>query len=194
MATKLDIVNRALISLGNNTITSLDNLEPTALTMLEVYTITKNAELAAYRWNFALQREQLPALTQKPAFDYEYAYQLPSDFLRLERVVSNGWRTNAAGHTPYVIEGDKILTDIEPPLQIRYLRKFEKDDLLPDLFIEVFALKLAIKACNKSAQDGQLLSMLYNEYNMALRTAKKANAIQLAPIELGEGEFIRSRF
>ena len=79
--TAIGICSRALMKIGANPISSFD--EGTAESMIAnmLYESTRDALLSAYPWSFATAQKNLTPLTFRPAADFEYAYQLPSDFL-----------------------------------------------------------------------------------------------------------------
>jgi hypothetical protein len=46
----------------------------------------RKAELRKRHWSFAIKRAALPALADAPTWGFGYAYQLPTDYLRLMQV------------------------------------------------------------------------------------------------------------
>ncbi len=79
--TSIGICSRALMKIGANPISSFDEGTAESITANMLYTSTRDALLSAYPWSFATAQKELLRLTFKPAADFEYAYQLPSDFL-----------------------------------------------------------------------------------------------------------------
>lgn len=174
--TDLEIANKALAKLGLREIPSFDSQEEAARVAKAVYGTTRDFELSTYQWAFALKRIELPADADAPAFGFAYQYSLPGDFLRLEGIYNAGGLDRDA----YEIEGNKILTNIEAPLRIRYISREVAQVKCPPYFVEAFATRLAYEMCERLKQDPQRKNLLMQEYQLVIASAKRANAIQLA--------------
>ena len=81
MASVIQVANRALTKLGAARIISLGDNNKQARAVASCFDDLRDAELRAHRWSFALVRTALPALTTTPAYEFQYEYQLPADFL-----------------------------------------------------------------------------------------------------------------
>ena len=134
----------------------------------------RDYELSVYRWLFALKRVALAKDGVAPAFGYKNQYSLPPDFLRLEFV-----ERPLGFHDAYLLEGNKILTDLPAPLKIIYISRQVELVKWPPFFVEAFACKLAYEMCERLKQDPSRKSTLLAEYQLIIRDAKRANAIQL---------------
>lgn len=174
--TDLEIANKALAKLGLREISSFDSQEEAARVAKAVYGTTRDFELSTYQWAFALKRMEIPADADAPAFGFAYQYSLPTDFLRLEGIYNPGGLDRDA----YEIEGNKILTNIEAPLRIRYISREVAQTKWPPYFVEAFATRLAYEMCERLKQDPQRKNLLMQEYQLVIASAKRANAIQLA--------------
>src|SRR5689334_5070061 len=100
------IANLALFRIGQRPITSFDDGTPIASLVSQNYDPARLAMLEAYPWGFAKTRVKLPALGAAPAFGWDYACQLPSDWV---------W-TVQVGEDPecepaWAIEGRTIVTN-----------------------------------------------------------------------------------
>jgi len=73
---------RALIKIGAAPITSFDDGTAESEIAGALYSQVRDALLSAYGWSFASGQAKLDRLANAPLADYDYAYQLPSDFLR----------------------------------------------------------------------------------------------------------------
>lgn len=73
---------RALIRIGASPITSFDDGTAESEIAGALFGPTRDALLSAYAWSFALGQVELTQLETPPIADYNYAFQLPSDFLR----------------------------------------------------------------------------------------------------------------
>lgn len=104
MASKVDIVNRALTKLNARRITSLNDGTKNAADASAVYDGILEEVLTSFAWNFATRRVKLAQLATDPVYGYDFQYRLPSEpkVMRVWEAVTDsevfikGW----------VIEGD----------------------------------------------------------------------------------------
>jgi len=83
LVSKVEICNNALQNLGAGKITSITENTVEAIECNLRYDTARRALLSMHPWNFAIRRALLNADVTAPAFNYSYAYTLPSDFLGL---------------------------------------------------------------------------------------------------------------
>jgi hypothetical protein len=108
----IQLSSRALIKIGATPISGFEDGTAESLVAATLYPSTRDAMLSAHPWSFATAQRVLPRLVGVPAADYDYAYQLPSDFLRAlsageagygrgldYRIVERRLHTNAASVT-----------------------------------------------------------------------------------------------
>lgn len=76
------LASRALIRIGAAPITSFTDGSAEAEIANALFEPTNNALLSSYAWSFATAQANLTQLTSEPIADYQYAFQLPNDFLR----------------------------------------------------------------------------------------------------------------
>lgn len=199
MASSVDIANRALTKLGASRITSFDDGSKSAKTANAVYEIVRDAELRRHFWNFAMTRDSLAALADEPEWGFDLQYQLPSDCVRLVQVgeyfhvVANLSDASDTVEVPYQVEGRKILTDLEAPLSIRYIRREEDTSLYDSLFVEAFACQLAIEMCEALTQSATKKEALKDEYKEVINEAKRTDAIENPPENLPDDSWLLSR-
>lgn len=200
MASSVDIANSALTKLGEARIMSLtDNVKP-AREINAIFTLRRDALLRAYNWNFAMKRAQLSALTDGPDWGYSYAYQLPSDCLRMVQVndyyVIPGYGDFISGPDaePYKIEGQNIVTDFGAPLKVRYVRRVTNSGEFDAAFCECFAADLAHEACESITQSTTKKESLKEGKREAVLLAIRANAIELPPGLIPDDSWMASRF
>ena len=194
MASTVSIVNRALTKLGAERILDLGDPTKNARVMKALYDDNLEQELATHSWKFAIRREQLAALNQAPVFGYAYAYQLPNDYLALVQI--GQWLSTTAmldSKPLWSIEANQVLTDIEPPLAIRYVANITDTREYSPLFVEVLSCKLALEACESLTQSNTKKQMLQQEYQFAVNRAIQLSAIEKAPDALHTGNWLKAR-
>jgi hypothetical protein len=181
MPSDVEICNLALVKVGSERIASLLDESKQAKILNAIYNQKKDAELAANHWTFATKRASIPASSTAPAFGWKYAYPLPSDFLRMIQVGDNYSFYDSGDGAIFSIEGKSILTNEPAPLKIRYIYRVENSGILPALFVEVLAARLHIEIVEALSQSASKADVAMNGYKMALRAARKANAIEMPP-------------
>lgn len=164
MATELSICNSALIKLGANPITSLDQNSKEAILCKAQYPVVLTRVLQEHPWNFAIKRASLQKLAEIPAFDYSAQFQLPPDYLRVLSPYPDTVR--------FVVEGDRVLCN-ESALSIRYLFNATDPSKYPPQFAEVFAYELAVELSyalvQSNTQQAQLAQLAKN-FKITART------------------------
>lgn len=192
-----DIANRALTKLGEARLLSLTDDTNAGRVMNSMFAQVRDAELRRNRWNFALKRASIPALSTAPDWGYIYTYPLPSDYLSLVQVGEYYIRPLTKAKGPWHVEGtdsgSAILTDLQSPLKIRYVRRVENSGMFDPLFVEALACKLAFEACEAVTQSGAKKQSASEEYKAALSEAARCNAIENPPEEYPPGTWLDAR-
>ncbi len=177
MASVVGISNSALVKLGATRIISLTEGTKNANLAGEQYEKVRDDLLRAHSWNFAMARAKLAQLSDAPAFGFDYAYQLPSDFLR---AVSVHPGDAGAGNVPYKIEGRQLLagaTDI----YLRYVRQVTDPNQMDAMFRETLAWALAVDLSIPITQTGTTREHMKDGLVAALSRAKSVDAIEDYP-------------
>lgn len=200
MASSVDIANSALTKIGEARITSLDDNVKAAREINAIFTMRRDKLLRSYNWNFAMKRTSLSALADGPAWGYTYAYQQPSDCLRMVQV-GDVWVIPGLGDflggpddQLFRIEGNQIVTDLSAPLYVRYVRRVTNSGEFDAAFVECFATDLAYMTCESIKQSTTMKESLREDRNDAIKEAIRANAIELPPQVIGDDAWIASRF
>lgn len=198
MASVIEIANAALTKLGSARITSLADDVKAAREIAARFDAVRDDELRAYRWQFSVKRAQLAALVDAPEFGWTYQYPLPSDCLRIDQindqfpsvVMDNYISTEAAD---YVIEANRILTNIDGPLKLRYCARIDDPNSWDVSFREALACKLAAELCEALTQSNEKRRLAWEEYQQSIRRAVRSNAIERAPINPPDDAWIFAR-
>lgn len=197
-ASEVSICNRALQLLGSDTIISLTDDNNRARAMNLAYQPVRDAEQERHRWRFCIKRDSLAALATAPSFGYAYQYQRPNDYLRL---IEGGDLTSAADLSDYrtgssalySIEGDRILTDLGAPLNIRYLARIEDTSLFSPSFCEALSARLADDCCERITQSDSKRQLSTAAYKRAIQEAVRANALEVATESQADSEWVVGR-
>ena len=184
-----NLVNMAFAKIGAKRINDI-----TADTSVEAihariqYEQTRDALLRSFTWPFATKRVALSLDTETPAFDYDYQFILPSDYLRL---VSTDIDTT---ETDYLkIEGKRILVN-ESTLSIRYVRRVTDPTEFDPLFIEILVLHLALKFINPLAGTNMVNVIISIQQELNLLTARARAISKQEQSTSGSSEWNNARF
>lgn len=166
MASKVDICNGALRKLGVERINSLTDDNSRAKMCNDRYEIIKDEMLRAHPWKFAIKRESLGLLVNKPLFEWTTQFQLPVDCLRVLRVNDN--------QTQWAQEGNFILTN-ESQCNIKYIARVDESKFDAS-FVEVLSFRLAIDMCYSVTQSNSREQTLQGQFSVFLADARSFSA------------------
>jgi len=214
----VDIANLALTKLGQPPITSFDDNTVAARAINRTYFMLRD-KLQRRRWNFNRAYTNLSALVDGPPFEYQYAYQLPSDYLRLELAaqaqptgqppegeISFGPPLSTVGmpgvnlsdynngrSQDYRIVGRQIWSNIPSPLSIIYGRKEDDPNMFDAFFVESLAAYLAWQLCEQLTNSNQKKAELRDEFRDSVWEALNGKAIELPPETIPDDTWLLSR-
>lgn len=173
MASKSEIATRALLKLGQTRISNIEtDTSPNAIIINSIFNQVRDELLQSYPWNFSIKRVDLAADVVEPTWGYDSSFSLPVDLLRLLEIKDV---------TDYSIENGKILCDEVGPIYIKYIYRITDIGLFPSLFNELFSVCLAVEACDRIANNQQLLQSLMLQKKQILERATSTDAIENPP-------------
>lgn len=171
MASKINIINQALSKLGEPAIESLSQDTKQAREALLIYDDKRQAMLQEHKWNFAIKRASLAALPTAPLYEYDGAFQIPTDSLR---VISLEFQDDDA----WEVEGDSILAQSTTTINIKYISDITSEDAMTAQFREAFAAFLAWSLAESLVKTATVKSDLGQEYNDKLRIARSMDGAE----------------
>ena len=164
MASETEICNQALGRLGAKRLNSLtDDTSAEAIHCRLHYAQTRDALMQSHNWRFTVGRSVLSADTETPAFEWNFQYVLPDDYLRQLGLYDT--------ENSFIVEGDRLLTN-DDEANLVYIRNITDPAKFSPLYIEVLVLKLAIKLVMPIAQDKTLRRELQDEVAGVFAEAK----------------------
>jgi len=171
VSTVVDICNMALIRLGANRITSIDDDSKQALLCKQLYDQTRDEVLHDHDWNCSINRQSLAQLAETPEFGYDYVYQLPTSPYCLRVLDCDN------ADVDYRVEGRKLYTDVDE-ISIRYISR-EIDPTKYDSYLaECIALRLASKLAYALPNKQTMRQDIMGEYIVMLRRARGRDALE----------------
>ena len=193
MASVVDICNGALNQLGATTILSLTEDSKNARLLNARYTQVRESLFRNNPWNCLQKRLALAADTDTPAWGFSSQFTLPTDCLRLLRILDYD--------SDHKVEGRKILTDASS-MKILYISRVEDPNEYDELLRETLSAALAADIAYAITSSNPVAVNMYNLYKEKLKEARFVDATEGQNIEQEEGmadaidagTFINSRF
>lgn len=159
------ICSRALLKLGADTIASFDEGTAEAEVAANLYPSIRDALLSAHPWSFATGQSYLAKLAAEPLADYDFAYQLPVDFLR---ALSAGPDGRGRG-LEYRIHERRLYANAEPVILTFIFRPDEST--FPPFFDQMLIARLAAEFCipltESTTRSESLHRLAENEFKRA---------------------------
>ena len=181
------LCSRALLKLGAAPITGFDDGTVEAEIASALYPSVRDSLLSAYPWSFATAQVELPQLELAPIADYQFAYQLPDDFLR---ALSSGSGGLGRG-LEYRIARDALHSDASS-LVLTYI--FRPDELeWPPYFDQILITRLAAEFCLPITESASRAELLYKLADEEFRRGKQIDSQQDTPARIDDYTLINVR-
>jgi hypothetical protein len=182
----VEIVNGALVRLGQNLITQLSE----SPNLNALYLPTLDARIRMHNWNCFTLRAQLQELDDNPLFGWDHMFQLPQDPLCLDVLSVNETETETDPDVKWVVESYQtasasyrvIMTD-ETSVNLKYLARITDVLRWDPLFAEAMSVDLAYQACIPITSNVSLKQVLQNEAKEAWRLAKSRDGQEGRPLK-----------
>jgi hypothetical protein len=136
--TDIEIVNSALVNLGCNPITVIDDTTSEGRVVGRIYPVTRDALLTLREWTFAKARLQLTQDAQAPAFGYLYQYMLPNNGLAVIRAYEPDGENLIMD---WVREGPYVITDTVGPIFAELIMRVSENGFHP-AFVKALVAQL----------------------------------------------------
>ena len=193
MASVVDICNGSLNQLGATTILSLTEDSKNARLCNSRYTQVRDALFRTHPWNCLQKRIELAADTTAPAWGFTNAFTLPSDCLRLLRILD--YDSN------YKVEGRKILSNTSG-MKILYVARITDPNQYDELLRETISASLGADIAFGITSNNQTAQNMYSLFQDKLRDARFVDSTEGQNVEqdlgmtdvIDAGTFINSRF
>jgi len=198
MPSVVDICNEAMDLLGAATITALTENSKEARLCNRRFETVRDAVIRAHPWNVAITRASLAKDSETPAFGFANQFTLPTNPYCL-RVLSF-WNSNIDSDVaPYdsevmfKIEGRKVLSN-EGTCKITYLARVTDTETYDPLLSSTIAHKLAAETAYAITGSTTVSQSMQQLYELRLREARSADAMEGMPDKLIADDFINIRF
>ena len=195
MATsKTEIQNSALVKIGEATIASDAQAGKAAATLKRQYPIQRRALIRRYRWNFAVVRVSLAPEGAAPAFGFQNRFLLPPLCVRVLGLYDPGepLRNYTSSKDPFKVEGRFIHAE-GTEIKIFYLSDITNTTLFDPMFDEALAWLLAADLAFDISSGLDIVKMAREGFALAMKDAKRADAIEGTPEIIQVSEWVDSR-
>jgi hypothetical protein len=195
MASKTEIINVALVFLGEPDIGVPTEDSKLASVAGRVYEISRDYVLADHPWNFAMKRSgslaELPGDT--PSFEFSHSFMLPTDCL-VARYTEDQWFNRQSGaYWPWKVRGRLLETDLDE-VKILYTRRVLEEGYFSPGFTVAFAAYLAyMMSMSTTEHRNQTESLLQQYKGIHLADAKFQDAVEGTSDAVEEGNWLESR-
>lgn len=177
MLSNIALCSRALIGIGVDPITSFNDGTAESDVAALLYSSTRDALVAAYPWSFATGQITLAPISATPVADFDYAFQLPEDFLRALSVGTPALRTGSG--VDYRIKERRIHCD-EPSIVLSYI--FRPDEsACPPSFDDALIARLAAEFCLPLTENTSRAELAAQTAQSKFGTARLIDAQQQTP-------------
>jgi len=182
MASKLDIINNALLMVGAETIQTLTDSSREARVAAAIYDTTKEDIISRHPWNFSLGQAQLAQIAATPLFGFDHAYQLPVDPKAIRVIRKNTPRND------YRILEDKLYTDDN---EVEILYQFDPGEQnYPAYFVRLFEYEIAKIFSFALMQDETQAQIFEGLMTKQMRAARTIDSQSSPSRELDSSEFV----
>lgn len=195
---EVDICNLALSHLKQKEITQLDpaSTDPEKICALN-YQAVRRATLRLHPWNFAMKRASITPDSGTPEFGFTHQYQKPLDFIRFIGFYDDqGNRIMSDGNVQdFDLENDFILyngTD-GTAINVRYISDITDVNKMDPLFIQLFAIDLAINMSPRFSGSESRVKVLIPMRTELLTQATAIDGQERPPRRIQRSRFVQAR-
>lgn len=189
MEPSLEVINYALVLIGEQAITSLAPVTKQARVASTLYEVIRDSELAGHPWHFAKKRQPLARIISDKSTSSHIRYALPSDCLQAIALYHYDEQEEGITH-----EGAYIVVPYHAsPPELLYIARIEDARCYPPLFKEALALKLAYMMADNLTANLAKSEGLRRQYEQIIKKAKHANALLATSSAIGKSSWFAHR-
>lgn len=193
ITSKVQICNMALTHLGNyGSVNNIDSPRNSAETSFALwYDITREYVLRLTMPNFALERRIVAQKSTAPDFGYGFAYEYPSDCLKVL-----GFGNIDQKDKEYTIEGSDILMneDFTTGLKLRFIKNITDVGLFSADFVILLSWYLAAHTALDITQSQEKRAEITNMLPGKLLELSGISAQENPPIRKSDSKFKQARY
>ena len=185
--TNFELCSAALVKLGAAGISSFNDGTTEADVAGTLYDIVRDGLLGLHPWSFATAHAQLTQLPTPPVTDFDYAFELPADFIK---TISAGDEERGRGIV-YQIIGKELHSNYED-VTLTYIKQAAEADF-PAYFVSALINRLAAEFCLPLTENASRSDLLFKLADTELRLAKLIDSHQDTPPRVEDFTLIEAR-
>tara|TARA_R110000851_G_scaffold235523_4_gene388096 strand:+ start:7435 stop:8019 length:585 start_codon:yes stop_codon:yes gene_type:complete len=185
MASEVSICNLGLTKIGEEQILSLTEDSKAGRLCNLHYPHLRDTVLRSHLWNFAIKRVALAVNTTAPVYDFDNAFALPSDLIRI-------LDTNLLNESEWKIENNNLIAD-DSAVSIRYVARITDTNEFDILFVEALACRIAAELAQPLADNLTLVDAMFQLYEKKLRDARSADSQEGTPDNITADAWLDAR-
>lgn len=188
MASDVEIANAAFRKLGQAPITAFTEDSKAARLANERFAELRDGLLFQHPWNFAIKRRSLAASATAPVWGYAAAYPLPTDYIRMHEV--NG---EDEGTGRWKVEDGAVVTDLEAPLEVRYVYRVTDANRMSVGFREALASVLAADWAEDITGDNNVVNTMERKSRVKVAQMRSNDGQEGIPDQFESDDWVNAR-
>ncbi len=189
MASLVSIANAALDKVGASPITSFTQGTKNANFINRRYAELRDSLLETHPWNWAVKSVKLALLADTPVVKFDYAYQLPADFIRVVSVHDSDQGGSVVDHKIR----DNRIEAVSSQAWLIYISRVTDPNIMSPLFRNALASLIAIEAATAITESRTLREDMVKQHGKDLRRARSADSISDLPDRMPPGSWFTAR-
>lgn len=183
----VELCSAALVKLGAERISSFSDGTAEADVAGTLYDIVRDGLLGVHPWSFATAHAEPVQLPTEPLTDFEYAFELPTDFIK---ALSAGDDCRSRGAV-YQVIGREVHTNYEK-LILAYIKRADEADF-PTYFVSALVNRLAAEFCLPLTENASRSELLFKVADTELKLARLIDSQQDTPPRVEDFTLIEAR-
>ena len=183
----IELCSAALVKLGATGISSFSDGTAEADVAGTLYEIVRDGLLGTHPWSFATAHAELIQLPTAPLTDFDYAFELPTDFIKGLSAGDDGRGRGAI----YQIVGNEVHSNYEE-ITLTYIKR-AAEDIFPTYFVSALVNRLAAEFCLPLTENASRSDLLYRLADTELKLAKLIDSQQDTPPRVEDFTLIEAR-
>lgn len=180
---KIDNISSALLLIGHDTINSLNDPGYPSRVAVNTYDAIVQAEITKSNWTFARRKVQLAQLTTDPVDEFDNAFQVPSDSLKILFIKPR---------SRYKIYGNQLYTNISGAVFLDYIANVGEDEWPPS-FTLLIQYALATNWAIPIKEGLNTMDALRTKYVELARVARADDSSQNPQDRIASSPFVQAR-
>tara|TARA_R110000803_G_scaffold141155_1_gene207640 strand:+ start:474 stop:1088 length:615 start_codon:yes stop_codon:yes gene_type:complete len=193
MSSETDVANVALRLIGQTPITNRTDGSTNGNVIDDIFDDTRDDLLRYSPWNFATSRVELARSGTIPAFEFDYAYVLPADWIRTISVHSNNAGHGSLLHRMEVIGSQRVIVCSADQVFLRYVKRETDPSLWSADFRRAMSLALARDLAVPISSSNTLQDQLSKQFERTMNRVRSADAMGGSPEARPRGSWANDR-